>query len=363
VNPYQWLVEVCEPPFLLEPLAVAQFSLSRFRPDGDRDDASERQGRRVDTALVLKSVEALADPSDVRALQGRARSDRLLHDGVDMVEQLDAGGSMDALELSLGVLSAAGEFRVFVEPALAEPGLAFEFSDVSLGSGDLAIEVLGDGLGVGSPLLFGESLGSDGRPVDATPAIPLPSSYDRSVHQEVGVLTLAAGLVELAGSAACEGVLPAAGAAGEVLAISAQSVEIPACRTALRQAHDRHRHARRAPQPIRHARRAPQRSQRRRRRRRPDPTHHRPAPTATPLAHLGPGQGNGSPRPLQRRHRCPRLLLRPPQPVATRLQREHQRTAAPVLPQTPRPRPPSPNTTSTPSPPNSTDALDKPSAG
>jgi hypothetical protein len=234
VNPYQWLVEVCEPPFLLEPLAVAQFSLSRFRPDGDRDDASERQGRRVDTALVLKSVEALADPSDVRALQGRARSDRLLHDGVDMVEQLDAGGSMDALELSLGVLSAAGEFRVFVEPALAEPGLAFEFSDVSLGSGDLAIEVLGDGLGVGSPLLFGESLGSDGRPVDATPAIPLPSSYDRSVHQEVGVLTLAAGLVELAGSAACEGVLPAAGAAGEVLAISAQSVEIPACRTELR---------------------------------------------------------------------------------------------------------------------------------
>ena len=46
------------------------------------------------------------------------------------------------------------------------------------------------------------------------------------------------------------------------------------------------------------------------------------------------GKEMAAPRPLHRRHRRPRLLLRPPQPLATRHQREHQRTAAPVLPET-----------------------------
>ncbi len=49
-------------------------------------------------------------------------------------------------------------------------------------------------------------------------------------------------------------------------------------------------------------------------------------------------------------------------PVATRLQREHQRTTPPIPPAPPT-SPPSPNTNSTRSPPHSTDALDKHSTG
>ena len=36
---------------------------------------------------------------------------------------------------------------------------------------------------------------------------------------------------------------------------------------------------------------------------------------------------------LQHRHRHGRLLLRPRQPLATRIQREHERAAAPILPE------------------------------
>ena len=59
----------------------------------------------------------------------------------------------------------------------------------------------------------------------------------------------------------------------------------------------------------------------------------RAAGRPSPIAHLGPGQGDGPPRRLHRRQRHARLLLRPPQPLAARHQREHQRAAPPVLPQ------------------------------
>ena len=56
-----------------------------------------------------------------------------------------------------------------------------------------------------------------------------------------------------------------------------------------------------------------------------------PSPAA-PVHHLGPGQGDGRTRPLQRGDGGAGLLLRSPQPLAAWQQREHQRAAAPVLP-------------------------------
>lgn len=54
---------------------------------------------------------------------------------------------------------------------------------------------------------------------------------------------------------------------------------------------------------------------------------------ATPetVSHLGPGQRDGPPPRVHPRHRRPGLLLRPGQSLATRLEREHQRLAPPVL--------------------------------
>ena len=57
------------------------------------------------------------------------------------------------------------------------------------------------------------------------------------------------------------------------------------------------------------------------------------------------------------------LLLRPAQPLAARHQREHQRPAAPVLPQGHRPGPLGPPKNSTPSPPRSTAGHARHSAG
>ena len=66
---------------------------------------------------------------------------------------------------------------------------------------------------------------------------------------------------------------------------------------------------------------------------------------------------------VHHRYRHRRLLLRPTLPLATRLQREHQRPATPMDAQRHRPIRPQPRPTSTPSPTNSTTDLDKHWAG
>ncbi|CAM5565169.1 hypothetical protein SCANM63S_00632 [Streptomyces canarius] len=63
------------------------------------------------------------------------------------------------------------------------------------------------------------------------------------------------------------------------------------------------------------------------------------SPDAVP--DLGPHRDGLPPR-LHRHHRHPGLLLRPGQPLTARLEREHQRPAAAVLPQGHRPVPPHP---------------------
>lgn len=62
-------------------------------------------------------------------------------------------------------------------------------------------------------------------------------------------------------------------------------------------------------------------------------TMNQPARAAATVADLGPRQGALRARRVQGRDRHPRLLRRPPQPMATRHEREHQRATAPVLPQ------------------------------
>ena len=66
--------------------------------------------------------------------------------------------------------------------------------------------------------------------------------------------------------------------------------------------------------------------------------HRHAARPAAPLAHLGPGKGDGSAPAVQRRDRRRGVLLRSPQPVAARVQREHQRPPSPVLPERQEPR-------------------------
>ena len=60
---------------------------------------------------------------------------------------------------------------------------------------------------------------------------------------------------------------------------------------------------------------------------------HRAARPTPSIAHLGPRQRDGRARTLHHRHRCPRLLLRPEKPLATRIEREHQWVVAPILPE------------------------------
>ena len=67
-----------------------------------------------------------------------------------------------------------------------------------------------------------------------------------------------------------------------------------------------------------------------------------PARPFAPVVDLGPGQGNGPTPTIQHHHRRPGVLLRPTQPLATRIQREHQRVAPSVLSEEHRPDRPHP---------------------
>ena len=77
----------------------------------------------------------------------------------------------------------------------------------------------------------------------------------------------------------------------------------------------------------------PRRLQARARRARPRSQGADAAPGAAPLADLGPGPGDARLEGAARRRRHRGVLLRSARPPAARDQREHQRTAAPVLPQ------------------------------
>ena len=66
--------------------------------------------------------------------------------------------------------------------------------------------------------------------------------------------------------------------------------------------------------------------------------HRHAAGPASPLAHLGPGLGDGGAPALLSRGRPAGLLLRSPKPLAAGLEREHQRPPSPVLPEGREPR-------------------------
>ncbi len=90
--------------------------------------------------------------------------------------------------------------------------------------------------------------------------------------------------------------------------------------------------SRRTLEPLRDACSSPQWSHRRRRAHRAHTPDLQTFCRASPLAHLGPGEGDGRARTLQHRLQDRRLFLRSGQPVAAREQREHQRPAEAVFP-------------------------------
>lgn len=116
-----------------------------------------------------------SQPSDVGALQMRAGHWRLGRQGFDPLEQFDADGVIEAAKFSLGVLDAAGQVGVLGEPAVAEPGVAFELGDTVSGSRDLVLHVLERWLSVRGPVLLGPGLGSRRGHSLAAPAVPLAS--------------------------------------------------------------------------------------------------------------------------------------------------------------------------------------------
>ena len=66
---------------------------------------------------------------------------------------------------------------------------------------------------------------------------------------------------------------------------------------------------------------------------------HDPARTAPSISGLGPGGKDGAARRAEGPRRSPSPLLRPPEPLAARHEREHQRALAPALPQGRGPQP------------------------
>ncbi|HET6686752.1 MAG TPA: hypothetical protein VFH02_09535, partial [Jiangellaceae bacterium] len=176
-----------------------------------------------------KSVEALENLADVGVLQGIAGHRRIAPvDGIEPVEHLSADSVIEPLELSLHVLDAANELRAFAEPPPAEHGVALKIRYAPLGHHDPAVEPLGDGLRVGDPVRssmgFGYRCGSG----HAAPVARF-TSPDREFGAVLGGPTLLARDVELAGSSTRRAGDPPPRPAVEVLVISAQLVEVPAC--------------------------------------------------------------------------------------------------------------------------------------
>ncbi len=99
-------------------------------------------------------------------------------------------------------------------------------------------------------------------------------------------------------------------------------------------------HARPRRRPACEERPRPRRSRRRGRPRRHRPRDHDAAGAAAPVADLGSGSGDGEARTICASTPVSGLLLRSSQPMAARYEREHERAAAPVLPEGHRPQPP-----------------------
>ena len=89
----------------------------------------------------------------------RARRGRLPHDCLEVFEQVATDRVVESLEFSSRVLDAAGELGMLGKPAGTEPDLAFELSEAALETGDLALDPLDNGFGVGRPCLVGQPHG------------------------------------------------------------------------------------------------------------------------------------------------------------------------------------------------------------
>ncbi len=179
---------------------------------------------------MLQTIQVLTDPSDVGPLDTlRDAVGTREEQGLEVLVQFDAHWVVESSKLSLGVLEAPVEFGVLSEPSLTEPRMGLVFRNAMLGSGDPAVELLDGRLPVSDPVPLGPSRTPTGRLGDATPPMSLAPRVVGEVQPMLGVLALAAGLVEIARGAASGGLMPPAGAADEVVTAPANAVEIGAC--------------------------------------------------------------------------------------------------------------------------------------
>ena len=191
---------------------------------------SERQARRLDCVGPLESVEALADLGDVVLFLGSSGHRRIVPaDGVEPVEELGMDRVVESLELALHVLDAAGEVGVFGEPSAVEGSQALEIGDAVLRGGAPAVECLGHRCGVRDPVLLGTGFGGRSDPGEPAPVVPFTSPHCQ-LGAALGGPSFLTRLVEFASGSASRGVGPPTGPTVEILAGTAQPVEVLACR-------------------------------------------------------------------------------------------------------------------------------------
>src|SRR5918996_27646 len=108
---------------------------------------------------MLRSCSSRSRRSRSRAMSRRARRGRLPHDCLEVFEQVATDRVVESLEFSSRVLDAAGGLRRLGKPGGTDPALAFELSDPAPETGDLALDPLDNGFGVGRRFLFGHPPG------------------------------------------------------------------------------------------------------------------------------------------------------------------------------------------------------------
>jgi hypothetical protein len=191
---------------------------------------SERQARRLDCVGPLESVEALADLGDVVLFLGSSAHRRIVPaEGVEPVEELGIDRVVESLELPVHMLDMAGEVGVFGEPSAVEGSQALEFGDAALRGGDPAVECVGHRGGVRDPVLLGTGFGGRSDSGEPAPVGPFTSPHCQ-LGAALGGPSFLTRLVELASGSASRGVGPPTGPTVEMLAGSAQPVEVLACR-------------------------------------------------------------------------------------------------------------------------------------
>ena len=190
---------------------------------------SEREPGRLYLSPSLQPVEPGSSTCDVAEL---TRATGLRHvelQHIELAEQIGANRVMAELELVAGEVDPTSKVGMVGKPPMTESPITLQLADTGLSATNQAIEVLERWLAMAAPVPNSRGLVSGGVVSDPAPAVTFAVGDVWSAQPPLGLLTVSAGFVELAGGAAGGVVLPAAGAAGEVGAVLAEADEVGAC--------------------------------------------------------------------------------------------------------------------------------------